>query len=238
LWTHQCVGGEDKFYLGEFKHPKGSKIIGYSLSASTTSLHKFGNERLKSIIANFDKLSVREQGNAELIKALTGVSLPITIDPTLLVNVDMWESMVNHSWKDRHFIAIYQARPVVGDADYLKKKALELSGQLGCDIIDLRSMEYTVEDFISIIKYARYVLTTSYHAVVFSILMETPCYAIKLNDGFDVRYVDLLTELGLEFELVDMDFIPVPIDVNFDGVKELIVKYRQSSIAYLNFNNG
>lgn len=233
LWTHQCVGGEDKFYLGKFKHPKGSKIIGYSLSSSTTSLHKFGGERLKSIIANFDKLSVREHGNSELIKALTGVSLPITIDPTLLVNVDFWESMVNHSWKDKNFIAIYQARPVVGDADYLKHKALELSESLNCEVIDLRTMQYSVEDFISIIKYAKYVLTTSYHAAVFSVLMETPCYAIKLNDGFDVRYVDLLTELGLESELVNMDFRPETININFEGVKERIRKYKDSSIKFL-----
>ena len=233
LWTHQCVGGEDKFYLGEFKHSKDSRIVGYSLSASTTSLYRFGSERLKSIISNFDKLSVREQGNSELIKALTGVELPVTIDPTLLVNVDFWESMVNHSWKDRNFIAIYQARPVVGDADYLKRKAMELSQQLNCEVIDLRTMQYSVEDFISIIKYAKYVLTTSYHAVVFSVLMETPCYAIKLNDGFDVRYVDLLTELGMESELVDMTFVPTPIHICFEGVKERISKYRESSVKFL-----
>ena len=233
LWTHQCVGGEDKFYLGEFKHSKDSRIIGYSLSASTTSLQRFGSERLKSIIANFDKLSVREQGNAELINTLTGVRLPITIDPTLLVNVDFWESMVNHSWKDKNFIAIYQARPVVGDADYLKHKALELSKQLGCEVIDLRSMQYSVEDFISIIKYAKYVLTTSYHAVVFSVLMETPCYAIKLNDGFDVRYVDLLTDLGLESELVNMEFNPTAVNISFEGVKEHISKYQDSSVEFL-----
>ena len=233
LWTHQCVGGEDRFYLGDFKHPKESKVVGYSLSASTTSLHRFGGERLKSIVGNFDKLSVREHGNAELIKSLTGIDLPITIDPTLLVNVEFWESMVNHSWKDRNFIAIYQARPVVGDADYLKHKALELAEQLNCEVIDLRSMQYSVEDFISIIKYAKSVLTTSYHAVVFSVLMETPCYAIKLNDGFDVRYVDLLTDLGLECELADMTFTPAPISINFEGVKERINRYRAASVKYL-----
>lgn len=235
LWTHQCVGGEDKFYLGEFKHSKESIIVGYSLSASVPSLYKFGSRRLKPIIDNFDKLSVRESGNAEIIRELTGTRLPITVDPTMLCDVKFWEAMINHSWKDKDFIAIYQARPVVGDADYLKKKAMELSQQLGCDIIDLRAMEYSVEDFISIIKYAKYVLTTSYHAVVFSVLMETSCYAIKLNDGLDVRYVDLLTELGLESELVDKDFTPIPVEVNFEGVKERIAKYRQSSIEYLNF---
>lgn len=235
LWTHQCVGGEDKFYLGDFKHPSGSKVIGYSLSASIPSLLKFGDKRLVEIINNFDKLSLREPGNAEVIKKLTGIQLPITIDPTFLVNVELWNKMINNNWKDKNYVACYQARPVVGDSNYLKRKATEMASTMQCDVVDLSTMQYTVEDFISIIKYAKCVLTTSYHATVFSLLMETPCYAIKLNDGLDVRYVDLLTELGMDAELVDMDFIPSPLSVNYSGLKDRIERYRQSSIKYLNF---
>lgn len=235
LWTHQCVGGEDKFYLGYINHSVQSKVIGYSLSASVPSLQIFGEKRLKEIIRNFDKLSLREPGNAELIHKLTGIQLPITIDPTLLVDVEFWTSMINDAWKGEEYIAIYQARPVVGNQNYLMEKALELSKETNCKIIDLSSTKYTVEDFISIIKYAKYVMTTSYHATVFSLLMETPCYAIKLNDGLDVRYVDLLTDLDMESELFDKEFVPTPIVVNFAGLKERINKYRESSVEYLKF---
>lgn len=233
LWSHQCVGGEDNFYLGNFKHPDGSKIIGYSLSASVPSLYKFGSRRLKAIIANFDKISVREQGNAELIRELTGIRLPITIDPTILIDVEIWNSMINDAWKKQSYVAIYQARPVEGDSDYLKKKAQVLSEEMHCDVIDLSTMRYSVEDFVSIIKYAKCVITTSYHATVFSLLMKTPCYAVKLGDGFDVRYVDLLTELGLEAELVDKNFEPKPLSFDFEGIDERIIKYKKLSIEYL-----
>lgn len=233
LWSHQCVGGEDKIYLGNFSHPAGTKVIGYSLSASVPSLYNFGGKRLKSIIENFDKLSLREHGNSELIRNLTGIQLPITIDPTLLVDTDVWDSMINDDWKGQNYIAIYQARPVEGDLNYLEKKALAFSTEMRCDVVDLSTMKYSVEDFISIIKYAKCVLTTSYHATVFSLLMETPCYAIKLGDGFDVRYVDFLTELGLESELVEKDFVPIPLKINFNGIKERIKEYRKSSVEYL-----
>lgn len=236
LWTHQCVGGEDKFYLGYFRRAEKSLVVGYSLSASVPSLYKFGDKKLKEIINNFDKLSVREQGVAEIIKNEIGVKLPITIDPTLLVDVELWNSMVSHDWKDKNYIAIYQARPVVGNPNYLMDKALALSTKLDCDIIDMRSMEYSVEDFISIIKYAKCVLTTSYHATVFSFLMKTPCYAIKMNDGFDVRYVDLLMILGLEEELVNMDFNPVPLEIDFDNIEKRICEYRKASVEYLRFD--
>lgn len=235
LWTHQCVGGEDKFYLGYIEHPSSSKVIGYSLSVSVPSIQIFGEQRLKAIISNFDKLSLREPANAELIHKLTGFQLPITIDPTLLVDVDFWKTMINDAWKSEEYIAIYQARPVVGNQNYLMEKASELSKHLNCKIVDLSTTQYTVEDFISIIKYAKYIMTTSYHATVFSLLMETPCYAIKLNDGLDVRYVDLLSDLGMESELFEKEFVPKPIKVNFDGLQERLVKYRESSKEYLTF---
>lgn len=233
LWSHQCVGGEDEIYLGNFVHPIKSKLVGYSLSASVPSLWKFGEKKLRKIIDNFDKLSMREHENADLIKTITGIQLPVTIDPTLLVEVNVWNSMINEDWKERNYIAIYQARPVEGDLKYLEKKALLLAKEIGCDVIDLSSMSYSVEDFISIIKYAKCVLTTSYHATVFSLLMESPCYAIKLDDGFDVRYVDLLIELGLESELVEKDFVPKPLRIDFNDIKKRIEGYRESSVEYL-----
>ena len=233
LWSHQCVGGEDRIYLGYFKRPKESKLIGYSLSASIPSLYKYGSRQPTEVIGNFDKLSVREHNNSELIYELTGIKLPVTIDPTILVDSKVWDSMINKTWQDRNYIAIYQVRPVEGDSTFLEKKAVILSNRLQCEVLDLSSMHYSVEDFVSIIKYAKCVLTTSYHATVFSLLMETPCYAVKLGDGFDVRYVDLLTDLDLETELVDENFDPVPLSVDFSGLKEKICAYRKFSVEYL-----
>lgn len=61
LWSYQCVGGEDKIYLGKFKRPKNSKLIGYAISSSTNSLYKMGGKKLKHVLANFDKISLREK---------------------------------------------------------------------------------------------------------------------------------------------------------------------------------
>lgn len=233
LWSFQCVGGKDKIYIGDFKHSASSRVVGYAISSGTDSLLKLGASELKRIIGNFDKLSLREEGNAKIIKELTGLELPVTVDPVLLTEPSLWESMINGEWKERNYIAIYQARPVDGNPNYLKEKAEVLARQLQCEIVELNTMTYSVMDFISAIKYAKYVLTTSFHAVVFSLLMETPCYAIKLGDGLDVRYVDLLSKVGLEQELVGKEFEPVPFSVNFDTAKDRLKAYRQESIAFL-----
>lgn len=233
LWSHQCVGGEDNIYTGNFKCRHGSFKVGYAISASTGSLYKFGEKKLKRILSNFSRLSLREEGNASIIEQLTGVALPVTVDPTLLTDASDWNDMINKEWQNQKYIAIYQARPVCGNPTFLCDKAKILAENLGCEIINLSDMTYTVEDFLSIIKYARYVMTTSFHATVFSILMETPCFAIKLNDGFDIRYTDLLTKLGLEKEIVDKDFHPEPFDVDFMEAKMRLVEYRKVSMNFL-----
>ena len=233
LWSFQCVGGVDKIYTGNFEHPTGSRIVGYAISAGIDSLLKLGADGLKRIIGNFDSISLRETENANIIEQLTGITLPVTIDPVLLTEPLMWESMINKDWQRRDYIVIYQARTVNGRPDYLREKAMELAEQCHCEVIDLSNMGYSVEDFISSIKYARYVMTTSFHAVAFAMLMETPCYAIRLGDGLDVRYVDLLSNVGLEQELVDLDFTPVPFFVNFKSLKRRIKEYRQMSITFL-----
>lgn len=53
------------------------------------------------------------------------------------------------------------------------------------------------------------------------------------NDGLDVRYVDLLKNIGLEKEIVDIDFIPESLDVDFKLAKEKLLIYREQSQSFL-----
>lgn len=233
LWSHQCVGGEDKFFLGNFKHSSKSRIIGYALSVSTVSLDIFGKNKLKKIISNFDSLTLREQLNSDIIYNMTEIRLPVVVDPVLLTDESFWKSMVNDVWSKKTYIAVYQVRYLSGKEKVINEKAKLLAEKMDCEIIDLSYKTYSVEDFISIIKYAKCVITSSFHAVVFSLIMKTPCYAVKLNDGLDVRYVDLLTKVGLEQELVDIDFEPHKLDIDFNGIEEKIDLYRKESVEFL-----
>lgn len=234
LWSHACFGGEDKIYLGYFHHNPNSKVVGYALSSNVKSLNIFGNEKIQEIVSNFDSLSVREPFIADYIKKNLGINVPVVLDPTLLADASIWENMIIHKWKRKKYIAIYQVRTLKGTPKLLLNKAKILASKMNCDIIDLSVMTYTVEDFISIIKYAQYVITTSFHATVFSLIMETPCYTVKLEDGFDDRYVDLLNAIGAGVGLVEKDFEPTPFHLDFNDVKYRLGNYKKQSINYLN----
>lgn len=236
LWSFACVGGEDPVYTGNFLHDKNSRIVGYALSSNFQSIQTLGAKGLNRIISNFDKLSFREESIISLIKEYTGKTLQQVLDPTLLVNENVWQSFIDYSrWKDKKYIAIYQARGVHGDKNFLIKKARALCKQIGGEVIDMSNMTYPVEDFLSIIKYAQFVITTSFHATVFSIIFETPCYAVRLEDGYDCRYVDLLNSLGKEGEkeIVEKNFAPKPFNVDFKKMKKNLDVLRVNSYEFL-----
>ena len=102
-----------------------------------------------------------------------------------------------------------------------------------CDIIDLSDMAYSVTDFISIIKYAKFVVTTSFHATVFSIIFKKPFYAFKLNDGRDNRYENLCEELNLSNRCINVNSDCMDININFTDIDNRLSRISRESKEFI-----
>ena len=234
LWGLHCLGGiADDFYMGNFKHTPQSKVIGYAISTNLKSLEELGESRLIDSVHNFSKLSMREEFAADYIEKQIGIKPSLCLDPTLLTNHDVWKPLINDKWKNEKYILMYEVRRLKDNPNMLQEKAKSLADIYNCKIIDLSSMTYSVEDFVSLFKYAQYVVTTSFHATVFSIIFNTPFYSIKLNDGHDGRYVNLLNALGLEACCVEKDFICSPQEIDFSSAKDKLETLRSTSCEFL-----
>lgn len=232
LWGLNCLGGKpDMVYWGNFKHPSKSKIVGYAISTNTKSLNLLGINFINRYIQNFSALSVRENNISKELKEITRKDIPVCCDPTLLTDKTLWNSLINRKWEKRKYILMYQVR--YNDRNLLKKKAYNLANQFDCEVIDLSEMTYKVEDFVSLFKYATYVVTTSFHATVFSIIFEKPFYAIRLNDGHDGRYENILNILGLGQCCVDMDAKLTCQPIDYVQVRQNLSLYRETSIEFL-----
>ena len=69
--------------------------------------------------------------------------------------------------------------------------------------------------------------------MAFSVIMETHCFAIELNDHLDIRYVNLLNHIGLSEELFPIGFEPSPFNVDFKKAKTVIRQLRNESDSFL-----
>lgn len=235
LWSLHCLGGQpDTVFMGDFPHPSVSRVIGYAISADMKSVEAIGpmlNERVSS----FYSLSMREAEIASKVTGLTGRKCDVCLDPTLLTDPDVWTPVINDRWKDRNYVLVYEVRWERSNKGLLRRKAEELASRIGggCEVIDLSTVRYSVRDFVSLFRYARYVLTTSFHGTVFSILFETPFYAFPLWNGYDLRYVELLDSLGARDRLVTADAVLEPSDMDFISIKARLEERRKGSFSFI-----
>ena len=238
LWGLLCLGEKfDDVYLGQFPHKSSSKVIGYAISSDIKSIEKLTEDgRIAKVLKCFSAISLREKNIADKVRSITGNDIPITVDPTLLAEEHLWSPLVNDDWKKQKYVVIYQVRGVPKYKKVLYEKAREIASAISndCKIIDLSYMSYSVTNFISIIKFASFVVTTSFHATVFSIIFKKPFYAIRLNDGRDNRYVDLCAALGLSNQCIEADAGDINLTVDYSHVGERLQILNRQSKIFLN----
>lgn len=203
VWSLYCTGGYDPIFWGQFKHQMDANVIGYSISSNGDFLMELSSDKIFAHFASFADFTFREKVIRDKVASELGVTKNIAVDPTLLTSPKTWESMLNKKWEKKKYIALYQVRANKGEENILMERAEALSKLYNYEIVDLSTKQFGVEDFVSAIAFAQCVLTSSFHATVFSLIFGRPFYSFRLYDGKDDRYVELLDELGLTEHIVD-----------------------------------
>ena len=90
-----------------------------------------------------------------------------------------------------------------------------------------------IEDFLSLIYNARYVITNSFHGTIFSILFEKNFYTVKIN-GVNSRIENILNITELSNRCIEnISEIDLKKKIDFKNAKEKIEKEREHSQEFL-----
>lgn len=236
LWGINCLGKKPDFvYLGNFKVKNGCKKIAYAISSNIKSIDYLQEQSLlTSSLSNFDFVSFREQVVIERIAQFTNQVYPQCIDPTLLTTDCVWMPLLNNNWHKRDYIVSYRARGN-GDSGFsLEKTTEEFAQKNGFEVINLSTNQYTIEDFVSAVANAKYVVTTSFHATVFALIFKVPLAAYLLHDGHDSRYEDLLKKVGAEQFIYEVSQNPIlEVTTDWEKLHSALSNYRKSSFDFL-----
>ena len=198
MWTVGCVGKKvDNVYMGRFKRPDASRLCGYAISSIGDFTDYLSKDEITAIVQGYDGLSFREKSIADLVESITGRTPSVTLDPTLLTDSDVYDRVLDDSWKAKgDYIVTYQVHNKGLDA-----YARHYADKYGWKVYELNGGDYGVEDFLSAIRYAKGIITSSFHATVFSLIFCKPFVSYCYNDKYDDRYKNLLLALGLEEHL-------------------------------------
>ena len=233
-WNPDLTGGPDLVYWGQFEKMERSKIVTYAMSGSIEAIGKVGWDNIRHYCKKFDYLSFRETVLADRFTSLLEKRCFNSLDPTLLTTAQIWVPMLNYKWQKRKYVLLYHVGGPNEIIDSMTLKAKEIAGQESLELIDASKCLYSPSDFISLIKYAQYIVTASFHAMVFSIVFHKAFVVVKTGQASDIRFNNLLSILEIEkTNLKDIDDISIPIKPDYEKIDKRLEVMRKSSMDYL-----
>lgn len=234
-----------------------TRRISYAASVGRTIANS-EREIFSRYLSKFNAISVREKATCEFCRQIGYDNTKLVCDPTLLLTGDYYKEIFEiPGCVDKNpYIFFYTLNILSKDEiawDVIDKqrkrrklaiKAVASSGyyQARSIIPGVENILATIPEWMTLILNAKYVVTTSFHGVVFSILFHKPFIAISLKGKYsdaNNRIRDLLTELGLEACLCsDEEEIDSAFDstINWETVEKKLEKYRERGIKFLERN--
>lgn len=236
IWN-SVHNGKDVIWYGVFpRNITYDKIVAYAVSAGNVSTANINDDLIRLANSNLSLIYVREKCLRDyLLKHLHRFS-EVVLDPVLMVDKKCWDKWFDLPAPKKKYVLVYQGR----EADELLQIAKSIANELNCDVISVdnyaNNFKYGIkckgvspEEFVSYVKHAVCVITSSFHGTAFSIITQTPFYTVLLNDGADERVKNLLSQLNLSDRLIDKDEIPSFSKIDYGQSVRILEKMRLKS---------
>lgn len=242
----------DSAYMLHFAGDNTLKIA-YAASIGLHVLDDLQKELFRKNIRNFDGISVREQTAAEILAPLVEKDVKVCVDPTLLLTADEWDEIASERRIKEKYIFSY----FLGDDMKSRKTAERFADEKGMKLITIPDLlgkyrksdrkikaEYvndaTPRDFISLIKYAEYIFTDSFHACVFSLLYQKEFFAFprsgKIKMESRIRHLtelfDCPQRLCADNDITVESLLSLDA-IDYQAERKQLIKAKRESVDYL-----
>lgn len=258
-----CICGSDQIWNPEFLDPtfflrfidsrSKCKKIAYAPSITVKSKDSISKQQCQWM-GDFDSLSCREGEGAELISQCTGKHVSTVLDPTLMVDTQVWYRMAENAKSaiNDEYILTYFLNDKTNIGFKVSEFIAELKEITGLPVYNINLfnlINFTGADhqlmatgpvnFLSLLKNASYVCTNSYHATIFSYIFRKNLFIFKrFNKGLGVdqnsRFFQLNKLLDIEKLFVDNNTSPdLNMIQNFTWSDKKIAEAKSLSLEYL-----
>lgn len=239
-WNTICQGDVPKAFFLHFV-PKGKKKISFSASFGIPELPQKDKEEVKQLLSTYSAISVRESSGLNILDDL-GLKGTLVLDPTLVVNPQFWNDYAAPRVIEEDYLLAYQLNRNFRFTKYMK----DFAQHHHLKIVQLRSRKdtklengiclttVTPQEWLSLIKHAKYVLTDSFHATAFCTIFHRD-FMIIPPERFTSRIKDYLSLIHLDNRIItnynDYSCCDVPIDYTITD--NILDTEREKSLKFL-----
>ena len=220
-------------YLPFYNNTK--RRFAYAASFGNETIPQENEAIVRDYLNRFDGIGVREKSAISLLSSI-GINGAIqNCDPTMLLTPDEWMSVAQKpSIIDNESIKEYVFAYFLGNSEqqiskvseYFNKDGIRVlyvpyvNGLIGRKDSDTTALiDCSPQEWVWLIENAKYVITDSFHGLVFSILFKKQFVSITrvFNENINSRITDLLKTVSAENKLIDIDDLKKIEDLSWDS---------------------
>mgnify|MGYP003292001345 CR=1 FL=1 len=259
------ITGSDQVWNPDWYHSaffldfvsEGKPNIAYAARLGKSELTQEQQRLYQEKLSDFTAISVREQDAVDVLQPISPVDVEWVLDPTLLLTRKQWDDVASERLIPGQYIFTYflgedkQARKLV--SKFAKKRGLRivtlpylLDKVCMCDVCfgDEKLYQVSPADFLSLIKYADYVFTDSFHATLFSHVYEREVVVFQRmgRPGMSGRIYSLMSLFHSTDHFCDcedkrtMRYIEGLGEINYSSQRVELNRMRNRSVAFLRDN--
>jgi len=240
IFSPEEFGGFEDGYYANYPCMKG-RSVAYAPSFGDPHFKERDWLALDYRLSNFLAVGLREDLMIPYVRENTRVPVQRVVDPTLLLTASDYSSITAPVQEEGDYLLLYSRRynaDMEAYADRFAKehgwKVVEIS--LRAENVSKHRMFYEagVEEFLSLVKHARFLVTNSFHGMIFGYHFKTPFYAF-CREQANSKISECLDLMGLSDRfVVDPSLLTGdPLVVDWEGASNLIAAARRDSLKFL-----
>ena len=242
IWAPTYFGDTfDPVYFGAAGALRDIPSIAYGPSMSDAKMEAAHYPALRELLRYPRAISVREGYAAEILRGLTDKPVTEVVDSVLLARAEDFDEITSPRRRvEGDYLLLFfptQANEkVTADAvRYAKAKGLtlvEVSDRLGKKGGHRVFADLGVEDFLSLVRHAKVIFTTSLHGVCLSMLFHRDFYAMR-RPGGNHKTEALCGQFGLTDRFQDEGAFHEQPPIDWDAFDALLERRRAESMQWL-----
>lgn len=243
IWNINCTKGANPAFFLAFADNDKRKIA-YAPSIAEKDIDFRKNKEVISYLRDFDYISVRENSFVDMLKEITGKDVVPAVDPTLLLEKADYEKIlkapeIKKSALRGGYIFAYTLEENPKLNDYVN----DLSQKYNLTVIYIdkktkhcfknavNAYGVSPDEFLSLVKNARYIVTNSFHATVFSVIFNKR-FVVFPTEKSGSRMSDFLGDLGLDGRLYN-EKTDINKEIDFADAEERLAQMSLKSKKFL-----
>lgn len=229
------ITNEDFTYMLDFAE-KSKKKLSYAASIGYEEIPESQKETYKKFLKRFFCITVREESAKILLQDLTGYTVSVVSDPTMLLSKREWLSFIDKKNKYGHYVLVY----FVDDKKEILRIAKQYARKHKYQVLIISEIEISnehcvapinVSEFLSLIYYAEKIFTASYHGILFSLYFEKQLAFINRKPKERMHFVAKKFEIE-RYEIHNSSF-DMEKKLNYEKITPIVEKFREESIQKL-----